>query len=104
LGKLIANRKHLEKVASLGCIVCRNLGLGETPANAHHINCKGMAMKSDDFETIPLCSGHHQYADGTAKFQGHIAVHKSLEKFEERYGTERELLEQTLIELGVDLS
>ena len=33
--------------------------------------------------------GDHQYADGTATFDGHIAVHVSLEDFERRYGTER---------------
>lgn len=96
-----AEREHLARVAALGCCVCRNEGLGDTPASAHHINCGAMGRKASDFETIPLCPSHHQYADGTAKYGGHIAVHRGLESFEARYGTERELLEQTLRELGM---
>lgn len=92
-------KEHLAKVAALGCVVCRNEGLGASPASAHHINCKTMGRKASDFETIPLCPNHHQNADGTPKFYGHIAVHRSLKDFEARYGTERELLKQTLAEL-----
>ena len=96
-----ATRDHLAKVAALGCVVCRNEGLGDSPAHAHHINCHAMARKASDFETIPLCHPHHQAADGTATFQGHIAVHRSLEEFERRYGTERELLEQVLAQISL---
>ena len=94
-------KRHLDRVAALGCVVCRNEGLGETPASAHHINCHAMARKASDYETIPLCPAHHQDADGTRKYGGHIAVHRGLETWEERYGTERELLAQTLRELGL---
>lgn len=93
------SKKHLGRVAALSCIVCRNEGLGPTPANAHHINAKTMGRKSSDFETIPLCPVHHQYGDGSARYQGQIAVHRSLREFEARYGTEAELLAQTLREL-----
>lgn len=90
-----ANREHLARVVALHCIVCRNEGLGDTPATAHHINCGTMGRKASDFETIPLCPTHHQYSG-----HGEIAVHDGLESFEARYGTERELLEQTQRELG----
>lgn len=94
-----AARLHLARVAALGCIVCRNEGLGESPAAAHHINAHAMGRKASHFETIPLCPPHHQYADGTARYAGHIAVHVSLVEFERRYGTERDLLAQTLAEI-----
>lgn len=94
-----AGRAHLAAVASLGCCVCRNEGLGPTPAHAHHINCATMGRKASDMETIPLCKIHHQEGDGAAKHHGHIAVHRGLESFEARYGRERELLAQTLREL-----
>lgn len=94
-------KRHMGRVAALGCVVCRNEALGESPANAHHINCHAMGRRAGDDETIPLCPVHHQYGDGTAKFDGHIAVHRSLGEFERRYGTERELLEQVRRELGV---
>ena len=32
-----ADSLHLSRVAALGCIVCRNQNLGETPAEIHHI-------------------------------------------------------------------
>jgi len=93
----VTRKAHLARVAALGCVVCRNEGLGETPAQAHHINCGTMGRKASDFETIPLCPTHHQYSG-----HGHIAVHDGLESFEARYGSERELLAQVLIELGID--
>ncbi|MGU7801363.1 Ref family recombination enhancement nuclease, partial [Escherichia coli] len=30
------DKRWLEDVASLGCVVCRNLGYGATPAEVHH--------------------------------------------------------------------
>jgi hypothetical protein len=90
-----AERKHLQRVAELGCIVCRNTGLGETPAHAHHINSKTMGRKSNDYETIPLCPAHH---NGGAHG---IAVHSGLETWERNFGTERQLLQQVREELGI---
>ncbi len=51
-------REHMGRVAALGCIACRTLGLGVTPAQVHHIR-EGRQARSD-FLTIPLCPGHHQ--------------------------------------------
>lgn len=31
-----AERDHISKAVSLGCALCRHLGLGETPAEYHH--------------------------------------------------------------------
>jgi hypothetical protein len=93
-------RADLARVASLGCVVCRNENLGETPAHAHHINCGTMGRKASDFETIPLCPVHHQDGDGTPRYGGHIAVHRGLRAFEARYGKEQELLEQVRRELA----
>ena len=30
-------KKHLSKVAELGCIACRQMGIYDTPAEIHHI-------------------------------------------------------------------
>lgn len=98
----IKEKLHMARVVSLGCIVCRNLGLGKSPAHAHHINSKTMGKKSSDFETVPLCHLHHMHGDGSDRFKGQIAVHRGLKTFEERYGTERELLAQTLKELTTE--
>ena len=34
--KTKAEKLHLSRVAALGCIVCRNLNYGESPAEIHH--------------------------------------------------------------------
>src|ERR1700730_6521746 len=67
-----------------------------------HVDKMGVVVWADrgsDKETIPLCPIHHQYGDGSERFEGHIALHRGLESFEKRYGTEQELLAQTLAEL-----
>lgn len=49
------------RVAALGCILCRVLRLGHTPATIHHIRAgQGLSQRSSHFDTIPLCPGHHQ--------------------------------------------
>ena len=92
-----AERDHMGAVAALGCVVCRNLGFGETPAEVHHIGNGTLGKKASNYETIPLCEVHHRNG-------GHgVAVHAGRKTFEARYGTERELLEQTRRELDAGL-
>ncbi|WNJ81666.1 Ref family recombination enhancement nuclease [Cedecea neteri] len=90
-----AEREHLSRVASLGCIVCRNLGFGETPAEIHHIRTgQGVAQRADNYSCIPLCHPHHRNG-------GHgVAVHAGKQTWEKNFGTELELLEQVNNELG----
>jgi hypothetical protein len=52
-----AAQEHMGHVAELGCIACKLLGLGETPAHVHHI--REGRIKRHDFLTIPLCPAHH---------------------------------------------
>ena len=33
----LKEQKHMEKVASIGCIACRKLGIYDSPAEIHHI-------------------------------------------------------------------
>ena len=92
-----AERDHMGAVAALGCVVCRNLGFGETPAEVHHIGNGTLGKKARNFETIPLCDAHHRNG-------GHgVAVHAGRKAFEANFGTERELLEQTRRELDAGL-
>ena len=81
---------HIAKVVAMGCCICAKLGLGETPAVPHHIGNQSMGMKATNFEVIPLCPYHHN--------QGPIgeAVHSGRKSFEKKFGTEQELLKQTL--------
>ena len=92
-----AEREHMGAVAAMGCIVCRNLGLGASPAEVHHIGNGTLGKKASNFETIGLCPIHHRHG-------GHgVAVHAGRKAFEANFGTERELLEQTRRELDAGL-
>ena len=83
-----AEKEYLDKVANLGCIVCRNLGHHGTPAAIHHIGNGTMGKRASNFDVIPLCGYHHQSGP-----VGH-AVHAGRKSFAENHGTEQELLEQ----------
>lgn len=53
------------KVAWLGCILCRHLDLGETPASLHHVReGQGMSQRASDWLVVPLCKEHHQGRTG----------------------------------------
>ena len=78
--------KHYDKIAQLGCALCRHLGYGETPSHIHHI--RRLGMKRQNARVIPLCPEHHT---------GNTGVHGLGKKmFTKHYGiTEEDLLEQT---------
>jgi hypothetical protein len=81
--------KHMGRVAQLGCILCAEMNLGQTPAQVHHIF--DTADKSD-FLTIPLCPEHHTGATG---FHG-----LGEREFNRRYKTsEAKLLAATIARL-----
>jgi len=76
-------RQHLGKVAAIGCIICR------MPAEIHHVRSgMGMGQRNTNFNVIPLCHIHHRTG-------GHgVALHAGKKTFEEKFGTELELLER----------
>lgn len=83
-----AEREHMARVAALGCIVCRNEGLPDAPAEIHHVRTgKGLGQRSSHFEVIPLCFHHHSA-------QGIDGFHKAPMTWQAKHGTELELLEQ----------
>lgn len=53
-------KQRFNTLSQYGCVVCRQ------PAQIHHIigNNKGLALKSDDSQTIPLCANHHTGSQG----------------------------------------
>jgi len=82
-------KEHLRKVADLCCIVCRKMGYNDTPAEIHHIKQGRMSKRSTHYETIPLCPYHHRTSNE--------AYHYNSKKFTQKWGTQQELLEETLI-------
>lgn len=78
----------------MGCVVCRNLGEGWQPAAIHHIrDGQGLGRRAPEGLVIPLCAGHHQ--DG-----GHgVAIHAGKRVWEALYGSELDLLSQTVVEV-----
>lgn len=57
--------KYLDRVSRLGCILCRHLDLGETPAEIHHPReDQGMSERASNWLAIPLCPEHHRGQSG----------------------------------------
>lgn len=91
-----AEKRHLDLVANLGCIVCRNLGHGQTPAEIHHKRAGTGLKRANHYQVIPLCHQHHR----TGGYG--VAIHAGIKKWTMLYGTEEELIAQVneLIEKG----
>jgi len=82
-------KEHMNKIADLGCIICRKMGFPNSPAELHHIKDKtGMGRKASNFEVIPLCPRHHR--------QGKDSYHYSPKEFTKKWGTQKELLTEVL--------
>lgn len=91
----LAEKKHMGKVAELGCAVCRRMGYEGTPAELHHPRKGvGMAQRSGHMSVLPLCPQHHR---------GNMGIHGMGRKaFEAHYGyTEKDLLDDVTTLLGL---
>lgn len=81
-------RKHYDRVARLGCSLCRVLGIDtyDVGCEIHHIRRAG---KRSSAPVVGLCAIHHR---------GDIGIHGMGRKaFEKKYAlTEEDLLEKTL--------
>lgn len=86
-----AEKDHMHRVRSLGCIICGR------PPEVHHITNGTMGKKASHYETIPLCFNHHS-AQTPLPFGE--SVHKGTKSFEAKYGTQEELLKRTLERLN----
>ena len=85
-----AEKRHMDRVAALGCIACILDGYEDTPACIHHIDrCR------DHMRVLPLCPWHHQ--DGPPG----SAIHASRPRFVANYDTEENLLLLVNQQIGV---
>lgn len=86
-----AEKRHMARVAELGCIACDLLGYGQTPAQVHHIReGQGMQQRAGNFLVVPLCLEHHT---GSGGVHGDRSVLRQLNM------GELELLDATLARL-----
>ena len=79
-----AEKEHMGRVADLGCIACRNMGIDDSPATIHHIT---HGSNRNHFSVLPLCVRHH-----FAWFD--TGIHKNLTAWQLQHGSETELLKQ----------
>lgn len=91
-----AQKRFHSQLAGLGCIACRIDGNPSPPVSIHHID--GRTKTDAHWLVLPICAGHHQDGYGVP---GLIAVHPYKARFEARYGSQRELLDQCLQLLGI---
>lgn len=82
-----AEQDWLDQIVQINCIVCHLEKLGATPAEVHHTN-----GGDNHFDTIPLCFPHHRAGKDVEKY---TSRHPFKKKFENRYGTDKELLQKT---------
>ena len=92
-----AESRHLDRVARLGCVLCRvHLSIYDSPAEIHHPRTgTGAGCKASHFDAIPLCPSHHRLGNEALHVMGRKA-------WERHFGiTERELMQVTKNLLGV---
>jgi hypothetical protein len=88
----------MDKVAAIGCIICKLYEGVYSPAAIHHID--GKTKPGCHFHVLPLCGNHHQVPD-TQKPQRWISRHgNGLKAFEAAYMTEQELLHLVLRQIS----
>ena len=80
--------RHYAAIARLGCICCRNMGLGFVQAELHHpYGRKG----ENERKVIPTCFSHHRSGVRNVMF---VSRHPWKREWIKRYGTEEVLLKQ----------
>ena len=58
-------KRHMARVAAVPCVLCSHLGLGESPAQVHHLKLgTGASDRASDMLTVALCPAHHNGPDG----------------------------------------
>jgi hypothetical protein len=87
-----AEKQFHAAIAALGCIACRMDGVFTELVSIHHID--GRTKPGAHMKVLPLCAGHHQDNTGAP---GLIAVHPWKKRFEQRYGSQAELLAQCVL-------
>lgn len=82
-------KKWMDLIARLGCIVCLKHEDIYTPAEVHHLY--GKTKKGAHLNTIGLCFKHHREGSNNKVW---VSRHPWKAEFEKRYGSEESLLNE----------
>lgn len=75
----IAEKMHMTRVASLGCIICK------LPAEIHHVKDK-ISRNRNHLRVLPICPHHHRNG-------GHgVAYHSGKVQWEKNFSSQADLL------------
>ena len=92
------DKLHLAKVAMMQCVACDiEPAKRATRLEIHHKTGCGIGLKASDLLTIPLCNFHH--LSGGRGF----ALHDGIKIWEEKFGTQDELILQIHEKLDIDI-
>jgi hypothetical protein len=80
-------KERFSKLREIGCIACSKLGKFSEPVIHHIRKHTGIGLRPPHDKTIPLCPEHHN--------MGNESIHLNKRKFEELFGTELHLLDET---------
>jgi len=60
------------KVARVPCVLCARMGLGDSPAQVHHLKYgSGACNQTSDHLVVALCPEHHTGASGVHRLKEH---------------------------------
>ena len=93
-----SEREFQSKVRALGCICCLREGLGDTPAEIHHMLSGG--RRRGEMFVLPLCPSHHRNGLDGRNVMKIVSRDHSQRKFESRHGREDDLLADVMARIG----
>jgi hypothetical protein len=65
MSKTVAEARHLERIAGLGCILHRHITGHYVQAEVHHLKeGQGLSQRASHFLTVPLCPECHRGPNG----------------------------------------
>lgn len=75
-----AGRRHMGRVAALGCVLCRLRGFGFVAAEVHHVRAgQGGAQRAPDFLSLPACPDCHRGEHGIHGDRGRLRAANVIE-------------------------
>lgn len=98
-------RRRMDALKEMGCVLCREYGLGHIPPEIHHITSCGRRLGHD--HTIPLCCWHHRgtpwACDRPSQEEATLgpSLARNKRTFVSEFGTELEILDRVNVLLGV---